>query len=165
MNSTWIPRGTPHPGTRKLESRPYSPPTSKGISPPPARDCTDMSLTFPDWTLHDLVYKRPTTSDKTAASLNLSLTSRATDVRIRCQWGVGINVTESWDTTNEQVIVPACKPESDAPDPLHSNSTFQLWYRTVSGTLYIRQDWTCGDTAGAYSCVPYLPKSLIRASS
>ena len=152
----WVPPGSPYPGTPRLAPHLSAAPTSRGISPPPSRDCTDVSFTYPDWTIHDFTYKEPASPDNpTTASLDMSLTSRATGVRVRCRWGAEYNVTERWAVVVDYIIIPVCAPEDKTSDPLNSNSTFALRHDTVNKMLYIQQDWVCGDVAGTYSCVKH----------
>jgi len=147
VKAQWIPRGTLFPGTHHLEPRPTLPPVTGGISPPPSRDCSDVSFTYLYWTIHDFTYQDPRSWDNPAAtaSLNISLTSRVTGVCVRCQWGQGVGVAEYSNNT----MIPVCAPE--VPDPLHSDSTFLLRFNTVAKTVSIEQRWVCGGTAGTYS--------------
>jgi len=150
VKALWIPRGTLFPGTHHLEPRPTTlRPITKGVSPPPARDCSDVSLSYIYWTVHDFVYKEGEAGDnlaeKATASFNASLTSRTTGVRVRCQWGAGVGITEYSDGN----MVPECVPEG--PDPLHSDSVFRLRFNATAKTLSVEQRWVCGDVAGTYS--------------
>ncbi|KAK3342066.1 hypothetical protein B0T25DRAFT_358152 [Lasiosphaeria hispida] len=147
----WIPRGVLFPGTPRLEHRPTAPPTTRGIDPPPSRDCTDVSFAYPDWTLNDFAYKQPISWDNPAAtaSLNLSLTSRATGSRVRCRWGADVGVTKTWVVVSDYTMIPVCTPE--APDPLHSNGVFLIRFNAAKKVFYLEQNWVCGDTAGTYS--------------
>ncbi|KAK0726001.1 hypothetical protein B0H67DRAFT_551424 [Lasiosphaeris hirsuta] len=141
IKAQWIPRGTLFPGTPRLERRPTTPPTSRGIDPPPSRDCTDVSFTYPDWTLNDFTYKQPVSWDNPAAtaSLNLSLTSRATGSRVRCRWGADAGVTEWWPIVSDFTMIPLCTAE--VPDPLHSNGVFLVRFNTVGKMLHLEQSW------------------------
>lgn len=147
VKAQWIPRGTLFPGTHHLEPRPIATPVNKGINPPPSRDCTGVSFAYLYWTIHDFAYQEPTSWDNPAAtaSLNTSLTSRATGVRVRCQWGAGVGVAEYSNNT----MVPVCAPEG--PDPFHSGSVFLMRFNAAAKTLSVEQHWMCGDTAGTYS--------------
>ena len=153
IKTQWIPRGTLFPGTQQLEHRPTPPPATRGINPPTSRDCTDVSFAYPDWTLNDFTYRQPISWDNPAAtaSLNLSLTSRATGLRVRCRWGADVGITENWAVVSEYTMIPMCTPET--PDPLHSNSAFSMRFNAVGKLLYLERSWMCGDTAGTYSCV------------
>ncbi|KAK0618915.1 hypothetical protein B0T14DRAFT_584163 [Immersiella caudata] len=144
----WVPRGTLFPGTKQLERRSTTPPSNKGIDPPPSRDCSDVSLSYPDWTIQELTYKEPESwSNATAtASFNMSLTHRPTGVRMRCQWGADVGVTEIWTAVSTLVMVTLCKTEG--ADSLNSSSSLKAIFDTSAKELSLEQRWKCGDAAG-----------------
>jgi len=71
---------------------------------------------------------------------------------VRYRWGADVGVTERWEIVSEYIMIPVCALE--APDPLHSNSTFLVRFNTDDEMLYLEHKWVCGDTAGTHSCVP-----------
>ena len=147
----WLPRGTLYPNTPMLAPKPSPSVTPKGLDPPPARDCTDVSLTYPDWFLHDFTYVQPTVAnDPETASLNFSLTSRATGVRVHCYWGKAVGVTGRDHKVGDYFMWPGCDPEGTEPDPFRSQTVYTMGYNRDSRTLSVRQEWVCGDTSGRY---------------
>jgi len=155
MKAQWTPGGTLFPGTHHLERRPTTPPQAKAISPPPPQDCTELSFSYPDWTVHDLTYVQPVSWDNAAAtaSFNTSISHRPTGVRWRCQWGAEAGVTERWAFVSEYYMLPVCKIEG--VDPLNSNSSLLVRFNANTKSITVDQSWRCGDTAGTYSCVDH----------
>lgn len=136
VKAEWQPTG-PLRGTPRLVPRSSPPaPIMVGLNPPPDKDCTDISLTHPDWELSDFFYVPQ------AAQLSLTLSSRPTGARVSCQFG-GENTivdNESFDLV--------CSPE---PDQFASRSQFTVKYAGMNQELYIQEDWVCGDIHGLYS--------------
>jgi len=162
----WTPRGTPYPGTSQIELKPISGDARRGLNPTPSRDCTDLSLTYPDWTLHDFTYTKFVSNDPRTAKVDLNLTSRATGIRVRCRWGSDVGVYDTW-VIGDYMLEPACV--QDEADTLRSNSTFLIRFNRATRAFTIRQSWVCGDVSGAASyvlsvvqCFLYFDKSTMR---
>ncbi|KAM7211352.1 hypothetical protein V8F06_013260 [Rhypophila decipiens] len=125
----WTPPTLPS-GSAKLVPRPDPPYVPQGLDPPPEQDCTDMSLTHPDWTVE-------MTSE--ASSLNLTITSRATKVQVACQS----------NSSTGGVTKLSCLLMSGL-DPFGSRPTFTVEYTPETKSLRIQHDWVCGDSRGTY---------------
>ncbi|KAK3382679.1 hypothetical protein B0T24DRAFT_20325 [Lasiosphaeria ovina] len=135
-------------GSAQLVPRPSPPYVAKSMDPAPQKDCTDMSLAHPDWTVNDAVYVPGSASgiDVTeSTSLNLTLTSRALSLGFQCRF-TG-NATGTGDAT---VLQLSCSRDSSTPDPYGSQSVFAIEYKPSDKSLKIRHDWLCGDPAGKY---------------
>ncbi|KAM7187579.1 hypothetical protein V8F33_011135 [Rhypophila sp. PSN 637] len=125
----WTPPTLPS-GSAKLVPRPDPPYVPQGLDPPPEQDCTDMSLTHPDWTVE-------MTSE--TSSLNLTITSRATKVQVACQS----------NSSTGGVTKLSCLLMSGL-DPFGSRPTFTVEYTPETKSLRIQHDWVCGDSRGTY---------------
>ncbi|KAK3389844.1 hypothetical protein B0H63DRAFT_519079 [Podospora didyma] len=136
VTAKWRPPTRPT-GKAELIPRPDSPYVSQGgLNPPPAEDCSDMSLTHPDWTVEDAVY--------TTGNLKFSLTSRATKVRAVCQ-------TDISNSTAAALKLSCSQPGGGfTEDQYRSQPVFTVEYKTDNKSLSIRHDWVCGDTGGKY---------------
>ncbi|KAK3381155.1 hypothetical protein B0H63DRAFT_560892 [Podospora didyma] len=153
VKAQWLPRGTTYPGMPQLIPHPSERPSQNttGLDPPPSADCTDVSFTYPDWTMHSLEYRPPPAGgDSKNSSLDISLSSRVTGIRLRCRWGPEVGVFETW-AAGDYYIIPACVPVSGTDVLGNSRSTMQVLYNRVTKELWMRHDWTCGDTKGTYS--------------
>ncbi|KAK0644442.1 hypothetical protein B0T16DRAFT_392794 [Cercophora newfieldiana] len=152
IKAQWLPRGTSYPNTPKLAQRPSPSVTPKGLDPPPARDCTDVSFAYPDWYLHDFTYVYPTVAnDPETARLNFTISSRVTGARVRCYWGKAFGVTYRDLKVGDYYMWPSCDPEATGADPFQSQTVYTMGYNRDSRTLKVEQEWICGDTSGRYS--------------
>ena len=100
---------------------------------------TNVSFAYPDWALNDFTYKQPIGKNSNgdpdmSASLNLSLTSRATGARVRCRWGDDVSFTPSLGTITEFTLITSCVVEAD---PLHSSSFFDIQFNPSQRFLYL----------------------------
>lgn len=147
-NSQWQPTGA-LPGTSQLVPKITAPVLpSRGLSPPPSKDCSDMSLTHPDWEMSGFSFTPPHLPYQyETANLSLTLKSRASGARVVCRFG-GENM--AMDRDWQDVYLPACTPEPAQQADYRSKFTvgFNLY---GSNALAIREEWVCGDTAGRYS--------------
>jgi len=112
--------------TGALVPRPLVPVPEERSDPPPARDCTDMSLTYPDWTIEgDMVYvPSPSRAPINQTTLNFTITSRATGVSHFCRWG-GRNV----EVQNYDELQMVCSAPSGSPYDA-SGTSFRSGLRT-----------------------------------
>ncbi|KAK3348678.1 hypothetical protein B0T25DRAFT_608834 [Lasiosphaeria hispida] len=135
--------------TEPLVPHPLTSPPEERVELPPPRDCTDMSLTYPDWVIEEgatYVPSLPKTSINTT-TLNFTITSRPTGTQHFCFWGG--NNTEIIPQ-NMDLMVLRCRPLSGAPlDP--SSSWFGVGFWSKSRELLVEQSWSCGDTRGTFS--------------
>lgn len=127
----WQPTGA-WPGTPKLIPHPIAASPPQGLNPPPAEDCTRMSFARPDWELSNSSYQRGT------AKVGFNLASRASGARVSCQ-GV--------DAQGESVQVDCVS----LTQGLDSRSQFTVGFEKHNETLFIQEDWVCGDVNGTYS--------------
>jgi hypothetical protein len=144
----WTPPTYPA-APAQLVPRPSPPYVSQGMNPPPERDCTDMSLTHPDWTIDDAVYvPGPSSNDVSDTNFSLKLTSRATSVRVLCQFGG--NATGTGAATVMRLSCSQAGLNQSAPDLFRSQPVFALEYRPNEKSIRIQHDWVCGDTEGKH---------------
>ncbi|KAK5655527.1 hypothetical protein OQA88_5458 [Cercophora sp. LCS_1] len=134
--------------TEILEPRPLTPTPEERVDPPPARDCTDVSLTYPDWTIEgDTIYvPSPSRALINQTTLNFTLASRATGISHFCRWG-GRNLEVGRYSDELQMVCSA--PPGSAYDA--SGTAFRVIFGYSNRELSIAQNWTCGNTKGDYS--------------
>lgn len=134
--------------TESLIPHPLTSPAEERVDLPPTRDCTDMSLTYPDWVVDNAIYvpNLPKTSINTTM-LNFTITSRATGAQQFCSWG-GNNTEVIRE--NMDLMPLRCRPLPGAlEDP--SQSSFGAGFWSKSRELLVRQSWICGNIGGTYS--------------
>lgn len=142
VNAQWQPTGS-LPGTPRLRPRPNPQiPIQEGLNPPPKEDCTEMSLTHPEWELSELYYSPETVPwEYTTARLNFSLWSRATGAQVTCRFeGESTNIEGS-------LLIALCSPQSRH---FESRSVFVTRFRGSDKWLYVQEDWVCGDVQGLH---------------
>ena len=152
-NSQWQPTGALPRTSQLIPNITAHVLSGRGLSPPPSHDCSDLSLTHPDWEISDFSFTPPNSQYQyETANLGLTLRSRASGARVVCHFG-GENL--SMDKEWQDVYLPACTPEPAQQVDYRSNFTvgFNLY---GSNALTIREEWVCGDTAGTYSWVHFL---------
>jgi hypothetical protein len=159
LKSQWQPRGI-LPGTPQLNPQP-SPPAVvvKGINPPPQEDCTEMSLSYPDWLLQDFVYvpSELSKTDPQSARMSFLLTSRAIDYQVSCQLAEGTrNPLDYPDIICSNKAIP-----NSRPDRFNSQPVIGGQYDHYSRWLRVEQNWTCGDVMGRHSYVQCLRLRLL----
>ncbi|KAK0619640.1 hypothetical protein B0T14DRAFT_603396 [Immersiella caudata] len=142
VKGEWYGRGA-LPRTPQLAPRPSPPPPpARGLSPPPAKDCTELSLTHPEWGLNSfsaLPAIRP--GEERTARVNLTITSRASGVRAECKFDE--NSKNDLGTLYLDCTLRPSNPES--------RSKFTILYYETFRRLSIEEEWVCGDTNGQYS--------------
>ncbi|KAK5655144.1 hypothetical protein OQA88_6043 [Cercophora sp. LCS_1] len=144
IKAQWQPTG-PLPGTPRLDPKPTaSVPAARGLSPPPARDCTDISFTHPDWDMSGFSFiQQEDQWEYRKAKLNVTLHSRASGARYFCRFGDDIVETVDGE------MVALCTPLPDgSPNTSLKLTVHYLWQ---SRALIISEDWVCGDIDGRYS--------------
>lgn len=114
--------------------------------PPPSRDCTDMSLTYPDWTIEDgaIYVPSPSRALMNQTTLNFTITSRPTGVQQLCRWG-----GRDLELRYGDELMMACGPLPGAPYDA-SGTLFRVKFTTPNRELEVQQNWTCGSTRGDY---------------
>ena len=142
----WSPNQTEPLVPRPLEATPEERPNLA-----PARDCTDMSLTHPDWVVEDGAIYVPNLpgTNLTTSTLNFTIASRPTGVQYFCFFGG--NNTNVVNTGFEYLQLLCRQPPGSAPDP--SRTSLAARFRPVNRQLSVSQAWICGDPEGSYLCV------------
>jgi len=144
VKSQWQPTGA-LPGTRRLVPRLESGTGSGGLYPPPSRDCTEVSLTHPDWVLSEFTYTPGIDPEKyETAIVTFSLEGRASGTRVTCGYG-----GKDGTAAEGELLILACSPHQNAS--LESHSRLAVKFHSHDRWLSIQEDWTCGDTKGLHS--------------
>jgi len=136
IDAKWIPPG-PAKMERQLIPHPDPLPTPL-LGPAPSKECTELSVSHPDWTVEDLVYVPDSDS-----SLMVTLNSRALEgLRFVCQ--------SSGKTAAQSAITLSCTRDAGQTDAFNSSSVFSLEYNPGAKNLRIQRDCLCGDTKGTF---------------
>ncbi|KAK3323091.1 hypothetical protein B0H66DRAFT_621269 [Apodospora peruviana] len=136
VTGQWQPRGSVSAQAKRLQPRPTFP-DNRGFDSPPSKDCTELSLTYPDWSLSDLV--------DDSRSLTFTLAGRSSGSVIRCS-------VQTLST--DEVVAATCSPQdsnSQATRGIGSRSNLTVTFRPGDRGFFIQEDWTCGDTKGLSS--------------
>jgi len=140
LHANWTTPDTPtakqlFPHLLALPARP------KGMKPPPARDCTDMSLTYPEYIIDDAQHGR----SENQSTLNLNLTSRATGMTVTCSGNIA-QAKSSVDLSCTMLT-----NTDSGSETLPDDSKLHVKYDLSKTKLEIFHSWTCGDTIGQFS--------------